>query len=150
MNEDEVVEAGSTVEASITLPDFQNWGTKDVYDYSSQVSDYEDLHQLGEAINAARIALFKITDKINKYDRKAVKAKLAYERSYRREYLSSSERTEAMKRMRAELACEKMENDYIAAEQLKSELQRVSNSIRLELQTMQTIANNLRQQMKMV
>lgn len=132
-----------------SLPDLQNWDSKKLYDHSKQISDYEDLHELGMAITAARVALFKVTQQINKYERQEKAAKVKYDRAYRRAYLKSMEKTEAMKRMRAELACEEIENDYIFAEQLKSELNRVAYALRLELQTLQAIGNNLRQQMKM-
>lgn len=132
-----------------TLPNLQDWDTRQLYDHSKQIADYEDLHQLGMAITAARVALFSVTQKINVYERKEKEAKIKYDRAYRRAYLKSIEKTEAMKKMRAELACEELENDYIFAEQLKSELNRMAYSLRIELQTLQAIGNNLRQQMKM-
>lgn len=134
---------------SVNLPELKAWDTKRIYDYAAQISDYEDLAALAQAINAARVALFKVTEQINRYDRQERAAKLKYERAYRRAYLESMEKTEAMKKMRAELSCEGLENEYIVAEQLKNELNRMSYSLRLELQTLQAIGNNLRQQMKM-
>lgn len=130
------------------LPDLRVWSTRQLYDYSKQVNDYEDLMELGQAITAARVALFKVTEQINKVERDEKVHKLKYERLYRREFLSSMEKTEAMKRMRAELACEEVENELVVFEQLKVELNRVSNTLRLELQTLQAIGNNLRQQLK--
>lgn len=135
--------------ASVSLPELITWNAKQIYDYTKQITDYEDLQQLSGAINAARVALFRVTEQINKYERKEKEAKLRYERAYRRAYLESVEKTEAQKKMRAELACENLENDYIVAEQLKNELSRMSYSLRLELQTLQAVGNNLRQQMKM-
>lgn len=130
------------------LPDLRVWSTRQLYDYSKQVNDYKDLMELGQAITAARVALFKVTEQINKVERDEKVHKLKYERLYRREFLSSMEKTEAMKRMRAELACEEVENELVVFEQLKVELNRVSNTLRLELQTLQAIGNNLRQQLK--
>lgn len=132
-----------------SLPNLQNWSLAQVYDYAKQINDYETLSDLGNAINVARIALFRLTDRINKYERQERAAKVKYDRAYRRAYLGSSEKTEAQKRLRAELACEHLENAYIEAEQLRIELNRAANSLRLELQTLQAIGNNLRQQMKM-
>ena len=142
-------ETSSAPSASIELPNLAKWSVKQVYDFSQQISDYESLSELGAAINAARIALFRITDKINTYERQEREAKIRYDRAYRRAYLGSVEKTEAQKRLRAELACEDLENEYIVAEQLKNELNRTSYTLRLELQTLQAIGNNLRQQMKM-
>ena len=134
---------------SITHPNFTKWSLKNLYDYSAQISDYETLQDLGSAINSARVALFRLTEKINEYERREKDAKIKYERSYRRAYLESTEKTEAQKRIRAELKCEELENEYLVAEQMKSELNRTANSLRLELQTLQAVGNNLRQQMKM-
>jgi predicted RNase H-like nuclease (RuvC/YqgF family) len=133
----------------ITSPKLIQWSTKQIYDHTEQIADYEDLEALGHAITAARIALFTLTEKINEYERKEREAKVRYDRAFRRAYLESIEKTESQKRMRAELTCENLENEYIAADQLKSELVRMSHSLRLELQTLQTVGNNIRQQMKM-
>lgn len=135
--------------ASIELPELKTWSVSQIYDFSQQISDYETLSDLGAAINAARVALFRLTDKINEYERREKEAKMRYDRAYRRAYLASVEKTEAQKRLRAELACEELENEYVVAEQLKNELNRTAYTLRLELQTMQAIGNNLRQQMKM-
>lgn len=139
----------SGTNASISLPDLKDWDTKRLYDYAAQINDYDDLAELGAAINAARVALFRVTEQINRYERKEKSAKIKYDRAYRREYLASVEKTEAMKKMRAELACEELENEYLSHEQLKIEMNRMSYALRLELQTLQAIGNNLRQQMKM-
>lgn len=133
----------------IELPKFTEWSPRTLYDYQTHIVDYETLEDLGKAINSARVALFKVTEKINQYEREEREAKMRYDREYRRAYLASTERTEAMKKLRAELSCEEFENKYVYAEQLKNELNRVSNTLRLELQTLQAIGNNLRQQMKM-
>ena len=142
-------ESSSAPGASIELPNLTKWTVSQVYDYSQQISDYGTLADLGAAINAARVALFRITDKINEYERKEKEAKMRYDRAYRRAYLASVEKTESQKRLRAELSCEDLENEYVVAEQLKNELNRTAYTLRLELQTLQAIGNNLRQQMKM-
>lgn len=131
-------------------PKFVNWSVKQVYDYKEQIVDYEDLSSLGVATNAARMALFTITEKINKVERQEKAAKMAYDRAYRRAYITSVEKTEAAKRMRAELTCEGLENELVHFEQLKAELNRVGHTLRMELQALQSVGNNLRQQMKIM
>jgi hypothetical protein len=135
--------------ASITIPSLKRWGSKTFYDHEEMIVDYETLEELNNAVNAARKALFIVTDKINKYDRLEREARIEYDRTYRRAYIASSEKTENAKKARAELMCEELENKYIAHEQLKVELGRLSQTLRLELQTLQAVGNNLRQQMKM-
>ena len=138
-----------TAQASISLPDFEAWGTKALYDYVQQISDYETLEDLGSTINAARFALFKVNDQINKYERKEKLAKTEYDRAYRRAYITSTEKTDSLKRTKASLQCEELENAWLVASQMKDELIRLSYSLRTELQTLQAIGNNIRQQMKM-
>src|SRR5699024_3640322 len=133
--------------AKIKLPRFKE--KTSFYDYEDNIDDYENMESLAEATNNARLALFKVTEAINEAERKSSQAKVKYERAYRRFYLSSNEKPDSARRLRAELKCEQYEDEMIAQEQLKNELSRVSNALRLELQTLQGIGNNLRQQMRM-
>lgn len=134
---------------AITLPKLKKWSQKTYYDFEEQIVDYESLEKLNNAVNQARKALFRVADMINNYERLEREAKINYDRTYRRAYLSSTEKTETAKKARAELVCEELENEYISHEQVKIELIRMSNTLRLELQTLQAVGNNLRQQMKM-
>lgn len=135
--------------ARIELPKLKKWSQSTYYDFESEIVDYESLENLNRSVNAARLALFKVAEMTNNYERLEREAKLKYERSYRREYLASTDKTETAKKARAELMCEELENEYIAHEQVKIELMRMSNTLRLELQTLQAVGNNLRQQIKM-
>lgn len=138
-----------TVSNNISLPDFKKVSVQKLYNYVEQITDYGTLQELSNSINAARMALFKVTEQINHYERLEKESKLQYERAHRRTFMSSTEKTEAMKRARADLMNEELENQYIVNEQIKNELVRLSYSLRLELQTLQGVSNNLRQQMKM-
>jgi len=135
--------------ADITVPELKSVNAASLYDFSNNISDYSSLEELSEAITQARISLFKITENINKYERLERKARVAYERAYRRTLLMSVEKTELMKRARADLMNEGLENEVIVNEQVKNELVRMSHAVRLELQTLQSVSNNMRQQMKM-
>lgn len=133
----------------ITIPKFKNWDLNSFYDYEHQIFDYEKLEELSKAITSARIALFEINEKINKCERLAKKTKLNYERTHRRAYLSSNQKTESLRKAYADIQSEDLENDKIVYEQLLAEFIRASNTVRIELQTLQSIGNNIRQQMKM-
>lgn len=133
----------------IELPKFKKWSQATYYDYQEQVVDYESLEHLNTAITAARLALFKVADMINNYERLERESKLNYERQYRRAYLASTEKTDTAKKARAELHCEDLENEWLMNEQVRIELTRMSNSLRIDLQTLSAIGNNLRQQLKM-
>lgn len=144
---DETTDGFSSV--SITLPDLIKSNKVDLfYNYTENIVDFNDLNELDRVFNKARKAMFKLTDKINEYERLEILAKTDYDRNHRRQYLLSNEKTEAGKRARADLACEELENIWMKYAQLKSELIRTSHTMRLELQALQTLGNNLRQQLK--
>lgn len=132
---------------SITLPKLKP--KTSFYDYESEIEDYEALEDVTSATNAARLALFRLTEEINQAERLAAQYKLAHDRAYRRYYLASGEvKPDSVRRMRAEMKCERFEDKLIVQEQSKSELSRMANSLRLELQALQGIGNNVRQQMR--
>lgn len=131
-----------------SMPRMKNWKVNSVYDYDSNIYDYENIENLNSAINRARNSLFQITERINDYERREKIAKTKYEREWRRAYLKSNEKTESAKKIRADLECEELEDNTIVYEQVRNELNRLSNAIRLELQTLQALGNNLRQQLK--
>lgn len=132
-----------------TVPKLKSWSSSQLYDYEDIVSDYESIEELNSAINSARKALFNINDKINGAERQERLAKTKYDREHRRAYLGSNEKTESARKARADLLCEELENNVIVYEQVRGELVRMSNAIRLELQTLQALGNNIRQQLKM-
>lgn len=132
------------------VPKFLSWSTDKLYNFSEQTVDFSTLDEYNAALSEARVAMFKLNERINEYERKERLAKIKYDRSYRRAYLESSEKTETAKRFRAELKCEQLENDLVILEQLNKELQRTAYVLRQELQALQTVGNNLRQQLKIL
>lgn len=135
---------------TIEVPPFKDWSISSYYKYSDLSVDFEDLNDLNKQITAVNIALFKITEAINKAERKAKDYKIKYERSYRREYMNSQEKTEGAKKVWAELKVEKLENRYMYYEQFASELNRASRTLVQELRSLEAIGNNYRQQIKTV
>lgn len=133
---------------SIEIPIFKDWSISKYYDHSDLAADFEDLEDLNRQIAAARSSLFKLSEVINKAERRAKEAKVTYQRSFNRKYLQSSERTETAKKIRAEIQVEDLENKYMYYEQLASELNRAHFAIRQELIALQAVGNNLRQQFK--
>lgn len=130
-----------------SVPDFEE--PELYYDYNVFISDYEDIEALEKASVHARIALQKVTEEINRVERELAEAKLKKERAYRRIYLASDEKPETARKFRAELKTEKYDDVVIVKEQYKSELSRLANTYRIELQSLQAAGNNLRQQMKL-
>lgn len=140
----------ATGEYSIQIPDFKEWEISKYYNYENLSADFEDLEELNRQTAAARVALFKLSEMINKAERRAKASKTLYERSYRRKYLESAEKTEAAKKVSAEIQVEDLENRYMYFDQLASELTRAHYALRQELSALQAVGNNLRQQLKVV
>ena len=125
----------------------QTFPTSRIYDYFSNILDYETFDELSNAINSARLALFDATDKLNTVDRKSRIAKTEYERRWRRAYLSSNEKTDFAKRTYADICVRMRMTTWL--KQVVKEMGRICNVLRLELQTLQTVSNNLRQQLRL-
>lgn len=135
---------------SIKMPDFRRRKISSQYDYESAIVDYEDLDKLNSAINQALVALFKASESINYYSRLEIESKTKYDRAWRREYLKSTAKTDSEKKHRANLMCEDLENEWLVHHQTKEELTRFSHALRIELDTLQSLGNNMRQQMRVV
>lgn len=141
---------GNDASYQVNIPTFYGITASRHYDYESMIVDYADFDQLTEAINAARIALVEITDKLNSVERKEAAAKTKFERVWRRAYLASTKKTDTAKKSEASMMAEDAEDEVLKYSQAKSEYNRLSSTMRMELQTLQVISNNFRQQMKMV
>lgn len=129
----------------ITIPDIKSINVSKIYAYEEFV-DFEDMEAVNKALFSAKSALFTVTDKINSFENKLTRAKTAYNREWRRRYLSSTGKTDTARKMEADLYCENLEDDVIVYEQIREDLKRLSNILRIELQSLQTISSNLRQQ----
>lgn len=137
-----------TKKRPIVVPSLVPTIVTDYYNYEEEIIDYDSLDALSRAINSARRALFQLTEKVNEYERLELEAKVKYERQHARAFLASAKKTAAEKKLHADIYCEDIENDYLAVGQVKNELVRASHALRLELQTLQAVGNNLRQQLK--
>ena len=133
----------------ITEPTMSEFSLSRLYDYAKHATDYESFKQLEEAINACRLALFRVTDKQNEMDRKAASARLYYNRFWRRAYLSSAEKTDAARKAYADIVSEEHEDKAIVFEQVVKDLERSGWALRTELSTLQNISSNMRQQMRL-
>lgn len=138
----------SVADSVVSTPDFKDWSLSKYYDFSNISADYIDLEDVNKQIAAARVAFFKLTETINTAERRAVATKLVYERSFKREYIKSTEKTETAKKIRAEVMVEDLENKYRYYEQLVSELKRAMLAMKEELAALHSVSNNIRQQLK--
>lgn len=142
------LEGSKTVTETYPLKD-PKFKARDLdYDYKNYIHDYVDLAELGKATEKARIALFMVTEESNKVSRVLAKLKLRKEKAWRRAFLDSTQKTDAHKRLWADLLTEDLEDDVVAATQLYEELQREAHTLRVELQTLMGVGNNIRLQMR--
>lgn len=115
---------------------------------AENIVDYENLADVNNTINSLRVAMFKLTRGLDETERKLKLAKVKYERAFRREYLTSSEKTETRKKEYASLMTEDIEDEVIYLDQMRSEFVRRATLMRDELSIMNTLSNNIRQQIK--
>lgn len=115
---------------------------------AENIVDYENLADVNNTINSIRVALFQTTRGLDGTERKLKVAKTRYDRVFRREYLTSTEKTETRKKEYASLMAEEIEDEVIYLEQMRSELMRRTTLLRDELSIMNTLSNNIRQQLK--
>lgn len=115
---------------------------------AENIVDYESLDSVNDTINSARVALFRATKGLDDTERQLKLAKTEYDREFRREYLTSTEKTETRKKEYASLMTEHIEDTIIYLDQMRSELMRRTTLLRDELNIMNTLSNNIRQQMK--
>lgn len=118
------------------------------YIIDNHINDQETMTTLMRSVNDARVDLFHITEKINETERKLVQAKVKYERCHRRYMISSRASNATDRKLEADIKSERLEDDYIMFTQLKKELENKARVMRDELQTLQMISNNLRQQLR--
>lgn len=118
--------------------------------YEPEFVDFEDLKDLGEAINAARKALYNITLDLSESERKYRSAEYKYSVAMRRSISSSDLKTATDKKIEAEIENEDLELVMLKSKIMYDQLKRAADLLRSELQTLQTISNNVRQQLKIL
>ena len=129
-----------------TIPHLKTITVTNYYDFEL-FSDFEDLVQVNKAILYAKQALFRVNSKLSIYEGKVSAAKAAFNRKWRREYLKSKVKTDTGRKINADLECEDLEDEVIINEQIRDDFKKLSYILKTELQTLQTVSSNIRQQM---
>lgn len=118
-------------------------------DYAPSFADFDDLQELGVRINAARKALFKVTEELNKRIVQLAGVSFKYESSVRRSYVTSNLKTAADRKMSAEIAAGDLEKEKIKLEAKVAELKSTAAFIKTDLEVLENVGHNLRAQMKL-
>lgn len=133
----------------LKLPDFPDWSGLDAVDYSGSFWDNQDMINLNATLIHTALNLKKVNQEITKYERQKVKIEIAYKRKYRSILLSSSAKTEGQKKLMAELECQEEEWRLAYLDEVIKELNRISLTLRQDLDTLKTLGHNLRQEMRL-
>ena len=85
---------------------------------------------------------------MTKYEREKTEIELNRNRIYRTTVLSSTAKTESMKKQLAEIACEDYDIKLAFINEVIKELTRISAGLRIDLDILKTLSFNIRQEMK--
>lgn len=118
------------------------------YSLEKDATDYEDMVNLNKAIYDARVALIEVTNKINHLEYIESVTKAEYDKKLRNEILKADAKTATERKIKAEIACEDLFDRQFLAGKSKDMYKRIADTLRIELQALQVLSNNVRQQLR--
>lgn len=116
-------------------------------DRNGQIGDYDDLDSIHRQVQAARLALYNATTAQSAAEKELVVAQAKAKRAWNRVYLSS-QGADKIKSAMADIRTEKLTNAVLECQFRRNELQRKCMFLRDELRTLETLANDYRQMMR--
>lgn len=134
---------------TLKLPEFPNWAEMESIDYGGSFWNDNDISNLNSTLIKTAINLKTLNSELTKYERKKVKKEIEYKHKYRTSLLESNGKTESQKKLLAEIACSELEWQIEYLNEVIKELNRLSVTLRTELDILKTIGHNLRQEMKL-
>lgn len=126
-----------------------NWDNENKYNYEDTFLDYGALDDLNKQLASLGHTLKYINRKLAEYEKQKAKCEVAYKREYRESFLAAQVTLESHRKIHAEIACEELEMKNIYLDQIIKELQRLSFSVRTELDILQTIGHNIRRELNL-
>lgn len=126
-----------------------NWDTENQYNYEDTFLDYGELEGLNQALIKVGHQLKYINKQLSIYEKQKAELDVQYKRKYRASFLNAQATVESHRKIHAEVACEDLELRLIYLEQIVKELQRISYSLRTELDILQTIGHNIRRELNL-
>lgn len=139
-----------TLEEFDTPKSFPNWpnaNTDDEYIPYVQESDYTDLSLLNRDINRTRAMSFRVKNAVAEARREEVEAGDRYRKALNRQLIGLSGGTAEQRKAIAEVFTEDLNTQYLVAETIVKEQISLSYTISRDLETLKTLADNLRKQM---
>lgn len=141
-----------TLEEFDTPKAFPNWPTAspdDEYIPYVQEADYTDLSLLNRDINRTRAMSFRVKNAVAEARRVEVEAADRYRKALNRQLIGLSGGTAEQRKAIAEVLTEDLNTQYLVAEAMVKEQVSLSYTVSRDLETLKTLADNLRKQMSL-
>lgn len=129
------------------FPSWPNANVDDEYIPYVQESDYTDLSLLNRDINRTRAMSFRVKNAVAEARREEVEAGDRYRKALNRQLIGLSGGTAEQRKAIAEVLTEDLNTEYLVAETIVKEQISLSYTISRDLETLKTLADNLRKQM---
>lgn len=109
--------------------------------------NYEDLDALNQSLIKIAITLNQLDNKVDEWEKRKAQYDVEYKRTFRDKVIHSEMSTESLKKLYAQAECEDLEMKIIYAGQIIGDLKRRTNTLRNQIDIIQTIGNNVRRMM---
>ena len=133
---------------TIKMPEFPSWEGLESIDSAGSFWDTQELSHLNNTLIRTVVNLKEVSRQLTKYEREKTEVELNRNRIYRTTVLSSTAKTESMKKQLAEIACEDYDIKLAFINEVIKELTRISVGLRIDLDILKTLSFNIRQEMK--
>ena len=133
---------------TIKMPEFPSWEGLESIDSAGSFWDTQELSHLNNTLIRTVVNLKEVSRQLTKYEREKTEVELNRNRIYRTTVLSSTAKTESMKKQLAEIACEDYDIKLAFINEVIKELTRISAGLRMDLDILKTLSFNIRQEMK--
>lgn len=133
---------------TIKMPEFPSWEGLESIDSAGSFWDTQELSHLNNTLIRTVVNLKEVSRQLTKYEREKTEVELNRNRIYRTTVLSSTAKTESMKKQLAEIACEDYDIKLAFINEIIKELTRISAGLRIDLDILKTLSFNIRQEMK--
>ena len=133
---------------TIKMPEFPSWEGLESIDSAGSFWDTQELLHLNNTLIRTVVNLKEVSRQLTKYEREKTEVELNRNRIYRTTVLSSTAKTESMKKQLAEIACEDYDIKLAFINEVIKELTRISAGLRIDLDILKTLSFNIRQEMK--
>lgn len=133
---------------TIKMPEFPSWEGLESIDSAGSFWATQELSHLNNTLIRTVVNLKEVSRQLTKYEREKTEVELNRNRIYRTTVLSSTAKTESMKKQLAEIACEDYDIKLAFINEVIKELTRISAGLRIDLDILKTLSFNIRQEMK--